>query len=777
MSTTIKAGWLKDAQGDRFAPRTLISQISNEEGTTLEGYIDEKLKNSVVKPDLPPLTFVGAVEATYDGSEPIEVNIPQGANIEVDAELKGDSENPIQNKAVASAIDELNERIDNINIPEELVTNVYVAQNEAPADTNVLWIDIDDNTSGDPGSTPESEAGVGANVADQEFVIGNGSEEQTVIAEQGAEIFNDYEENIAVGAYSHAEGTVTLATGEASHAEGYYTKALEDYAHAEGEETIAKGYGAHSEGEYTIALNDAAHSEGGGWVKQFKLTGSDYEYELTSGSFNYLFIGAVVVYNNLITKIEDIDAENELFYTEDDLGELENVEVTIFLGGIASDYTSHAEGDSCNALAWASHAEGNSTTASGSGAAHAEGSCTYSLGYASHAEGSDNIAAEFADHAEGSTTVAAGGASHAEGDSSMAFGYASHAEHESIAIGPYSHAEGSCTVAFGDYSHAEGEGYFIYTQSEIVKISSNIYQLDQQYDIAVGDIVVVSNYLDVYGCAQIAEYDIENLTIKIKEVPGNSYFYAGDFEVWNRTNFHKSGIAFGDYSHIEGTQTLTYGRYAHVQGIGTIAPQTNMDVIGRFNKLEYGYSKSTFTSYYMKIVNLYHVDEFTFDSNSRKFSVTNKASEESDHTNMIIGDQYVRGSGDENGLYNCIYEINGEPKYVIPYYGDPYYQIPYFEYYADSDAEGKYAHIVGNGTGENDRSNAHTLDWEGNAWFAGDVYVGGSSQDEGDRLVRLSEIENTGGGAGVDENTVLITLEDIDAICGGSIKAAREVLY
>ena len=33
----------------------------------------------------------------------------------------------------------------------------------------------------------------------------------------------------------------------------------------------------------------------------------------------------------------------------------------------------------------------------------------------------------------------------------------------------------------------------------------------------------------------------------------------------------------------------------------------------------------------------------------------------------------------------------------------------------------KYAHIVGNGTGSGTRSNAHTLDWDGNAWFAGDV--------------------------------------------------------
>ena len=37
------------------------------------------------------------------------------------------------------------------------------------------------------------------------------------------------------------------------------------------------------------------------------------------------------------------------------------------------------------------------------------------------------------------------------------------------------------------------------------------------------------------------------------------------------------------------------------------------------------------------------------------------------------------------------------------------------------DAEDKYAHIVGNGTSLDSRSNAHTLDWDGNAWYAGTV--------------------------------------------------------
>ena len=37
------------------------------------------------------------------------------------------------------------------------------------------------------------------------------------------------------------------------------------------------------------------------------------------------------------------------------------------------------------------------------------------------------------------------------------------------------------------------------------------------------------------------------------------------------------------------------------------------------------------------------------------------------------------------------------------------------------DTTNTYAHIVGNGTSDTNRSNAHTLDWYGNAWFAGDI--------------------------------------------------------
>lgn len=61
------------------------------------------------------------------------------------------------------------------------------------------------------------------------------------------------------------------------------------------------------------------------------------------------------------------------------------------------------------------------------------------------------------------------------------------------------------------------------------------------------------------------------------------------------------------------------------------------------------------------------------------------------------------------------------------------------------------AHIIGNGDGtvDNSRSNAYALDWDGNGWFAGDVFVKSTDQDDAQRLAtedyvneKLSKIEN-----------------------------------
>lgn len=62
--------------------------------------------------------------------------------------------------------------------------------------------------------------------------------------------------------------------------------------------------------------------------------------------------------------------------------------------------------------------------------------------------------------------------------------------------------------------------------------------------------------------------------------------------------------------------------------------------------------------------------------------------------------------------------------------------------YNIEDTDDKYAHIIGNGNSTS-RSNAHTVDWDGNAWYAGDISV------DGDIILTDSQYGDTLPNAGV----------------------------
>ena len=79
-----------------------------------------------------------------------------------------------------------------------------------------------------------------------------------------AEIFNGYNNNIATGMYSHAEGVSTTATGYQAHAEGAGTWASGAAAHAEGSGSVASGDNSHAEGASREASGYCSHAEGGG---------------------------------------------------------------------------------------------------------------------------------------------------------------------------------------------------------------------------------------------------------------------------------------------------------------------------------------------------------------------------------------------------------------------------------------------------------------------------------------------------------------------------------
>ena len=82
------------------------------------------------------------------------------------------------------------------------------------------------------------------------------------VSKGGGEVFNDYNNNTAVGVNSHAEGQGTKAFGNNSHAEGFQTHANKNNSHAEGRVTVADGEASHAEGNETQASGDYSHAEG-----------------------------------------------------------------------------------------------------------------------------------------------------------------------------------------------------------------------------------------------------------------------------------------------------------------------------------------------------------------------------------------------------------------------------------------------------------------------------------------------------------------------------------
>ena len=134
---------------------------------------------------------------------------------------------------------------------------------------------------------------IGKDVAGQTFII-DGTE---VTASANAEIFGDYESNIAVGQWSIAEGSGTVAKGRASHAEGamtqaladgthtegYQTKATGSCSHAEGLATTVSGAQSHAEGRYTIAASGAQHVEG---IANIEDTENKYIHIAGNGTFD-----------------------------------------------------------------------------------------------------------------------------------------------------------------------------------------------------------------------------------------------------------------------------------------------------------------------------------------------------------------------------------------------------------------------------------------------------------------------------------------------------------
>lgn len=198
------------------------------------------------------------------------------------------------------------------------------------------------------------------------------------VSKGGGEVFNDYDNNTAVGNNSHAEGAKTNASGNNSHAEGNGGTAAGTNSHVEGLETNTAGANSHAEGQLTNASGVNSHAEG---------------QETAAAGVNSHAEGFQTYANK-----ENSHAEGRITVADGDASHAEGDETHAY------GKWSHAEGYASLSEGIASHAEGQYTTASGD-YSHAEGTSTRALYINAHAEGLDTTAGAANAHAEGQGTV------------------------------------------------------------------------------------------------------------------------------------------------------------------------------------------------------------------------------------------------------------------------------------------------------------------------------------------------------------------------------------
>lgn len=271
----------------------------------------------------------------------------------------------------------------------------------------------------------------------------------------------------------------------------------------------------------------------------------------------------------------------------------------------------------------------------------------------------------------GRNVEASGLYSQAEGELTIASGRASHAEGRSIGYAEYIDGERVSatyyTTASGAASHAEGQG--THAEKSGSHAEGTLTKARGATSHAEGTQTDASgNYSHAEGGFATAS--------------GTASHAEGEYTIASGFAAHAEGNsveATGAASHAEGEETIARGDMSHAEGIGTIANGQRTHVQGAYNVEDTLWPEYT--------------EGITYEPGTR---IT------------------YQGKG-----YECVYRTTHDP--LASGGSVSWKKLP-----GSSNA----ALIVGNGIGpaERVRSNAFTLDWDGNGIFAGDVYANGDKK-------------------------------------------------
>lgn len=345
------------------------------------------------------------------------------------------------------------------------------------------------------------------------------------------------------------------------------------------------------------------------------------------------------------------------------------------------------------------------------------------------------------------------------------------------ALEMYSHAEGYQTISNGAASHAEGYGSFltaldttvhtIYDSTEKAIIIKGIVKSPYSGNIISDYIIAGQAYLSTNGSAQQA-----NKIKRIDEVYENDvtviYFEGTPSSSITSLDANApvslillGSLASGQGAHAEGTSTIASKLSAHAEGDSTVAS----------NRWAHAEGYSTLAS----AQSAHAEGKLTVASgeNSHAEGLSTTASEARSHaegngTTASGEDSHAEGlktislgyyshaegngtiaSGTGSHAEGYVAKASGSYSHAEGFLTEASGSYQHVQgQYNIKDTSNKYAHIVGNGADNNNRANAHTLDWSGNAWFAGNIKIGGTGYDDSNAKV-INVIANLKDGDGI----------------------------
>lgn len=582
----------------------------------------------------------------------------------------------------------------------------------------------------------------------------------------------------ANGQYSHSEGIESEAHGFYSHAEGWHSVAVASQSHAEGNQTWAIGSDSHSEGYHTVAFGGDSHAEGVCTCASGH--GSHAEGGNSQENINY-YRGQ---YDGIVINIDEQKTSyNDLYNRYTITIKLNNYDPLIYnnrqmIGVYINDRYffnnsfPYKSGD--NYYFTIPNLYGYDKLIMFPNGIHVGDNVFYIYVISVDTYSTNQVGAKGNySHSEGYDTNAKGDYSHAEGLNTIASGQYSHAENfQTIAYGDGSHAEGYYTIAYGIGSHAEGYLNSSNTYSQTATITINSVSTSSRTmsctlsktdsNLQVGRLIQKRSPRKTYyikvinGKSMTLEYPVGDTPLSTgamgdytiidpKIIAYGNGSHAEGFSTKAIGEYsHAEGYsttAEGNYSHAEGRGTSTTGQYSHAEGYNTQAKNNAAHAEGYGSVADKNYSHAE--GYYTQANNIAsHAEGKSTRANgdsSHAEGYSTVADEQCSHaegygTKATGGDSHAEGGMTIAGGYDSHAEgYSTEAASDFQHVQGKYNIV---------DNNNVYADIIGNGTADDARSNAWTVDWDGNAVAAGDVT--GHQDDNGTIIThKLSEKVNT----------------------------------